>query len=403
MAEHQLPVTNDMVVYGNYSELVTEQVEYILDHNPELEAIAFANDNMAKAGYRVCAARDLLVGHDIAITGFDDIDHAKTMEPPLTSVSHSSFQFSYQALQNALMLCQGKKPQSCRMSAIFHQRSSCGCQLHTGFTTLRHISMEQLHDFIHQQVDAMAEELFSSISYEKDRNYYTEVLHAYFENIYEEIFIRKGTDFSNEPLIRYLRKLTAYPHISGEMLLEQLTSLLRTLINFSEEELLQILLSGILSFTQQYVHSADVFQLEKEIMDSNRDFVRILCKLIFLMNDRFVKEEKEGTFDIHHCSLQIGALLHFIQLNASERQIQKELQDSMKVIQEQNSILSYISEYDDLSQLLNRRGFMERASHAIESHSFLRKDDMKSDFLDAAATFCFLLVEDCIRVLENVC
>lgn len=119
-------------------------MEYILDHNPELEAIAFANDNMAKAGYRVCAARDLLVGHDIAITGFDDIDHAKTMEPPLTSVSHSSFQFSYQALQNALMLCQGKKPQSCRMSAIFHQRSSCGCQLHTGFTTLRHISMERL-------------------------------------------------------------------------------------------------------------------------------------------------------------------------------------------------------------------------------------------------------------------
>lgn len=469
MAEHQLPVTNDMVVYGNYSELVTEQVEYILDHNPELEAIAFANDNMAKAGYRVCAARDLLVGHDIAITGFDDIDHAKTMEPPLTSVSHSSFQFSYQALQNALMLCQGKKPQSCRMSAIFHQRSSCGCQLHTGFTTLRHISMEQLHDFIHQQVDAMAEELFSSISYEKDRNYYTEVLHAYFENIYEEIFIRKGTDFSNEPLIRYLRKLTAYPHISGEMLLEQLTSLLRTLINFSEEELLQTQLSGILSFTQQYVHSADVFRLEKEIMDSNRkawfvpSFTRDLINsganfketithimerlhlmnvkssFFFFFDKPVIHQENElaeypdeiylaayyhDEKSVYHepgkrpkvttangfssflpkehshcytsfilfsgdeqfglllceveqkdisfmqiCSLQIGALLHFIQLNASERQIQKELQDSMKVIQEQNSILSYISEYDDLSQLLNRRGFMERASHAIESNS----------------------------------
>ena len=103
------------LIADNYSELVTEQVEYILDHNPELEAIAFANDNRAKAGYRVCAARNLLVGYDIAITGFDDIDHAKTMEPPLTSVSHSSFQFSYQTLQNALMLCQGKKLQSCRM------------------------------------------------------------------------------------------------------------------------------------------------------------------------------------------------------------------------------------------------------------------------------------------------
>lgn len=30
------------LIAGNYSELVTEQVEYILDHNPELEAIAFA-------------------------------------------------------------------------------------------------------------------------------------------------------------------------------------------------------------------------------------------------------------------------------------------------------------------------------------------------------------------------
>lgn len=65
------------LIADNYSELVTEQVEYILDHNPELEAIAFANDNRAKAGYRVCAARNLLVGYDIAITGFDDIDHAK--------------------------------------------------------------------------------------------------------------------------------------------------------------------------------------------------------------------------------------------------------------------------------------------------------------------------------------
>lgn len=28
------------LIADNYSELVTEQVEYILDHNPELEAIA---------------------------------------------------------------------------------------------------------------------------------------------------------------------------------------------------------------------------------------------------------------------------------------------------------------------------------------------------------------------------
>ena len=137
-------------------------------------------------------------------------------------------------------------------------------------TALHHISREQLHDFMRQQVDAMAEELFSSIPYEKDRSYYTELLHAYFQYIYEGIFLKKGAGFSNESMIRYLKKLTSYTHISGGMLLEQLTSLLRTLISSSEEELLQTQLSSILSFTQQYVHSADVFRLEKEIMDSNR-------------------------------------------------------------------------------------------------------------------------------------
>lgn len=94
------------------------------------------------------------------------------------------------------------------------------------------------------------------------------------------------------------------------------------------------------------------------LFSGDEQFGLLLCEV----------EQKDISF-MQICSLQIGALLHFIQLNASERQIQKELQDSMKVIQEQNSILSYISEYDDLSQLLNRRGFMERASHAIESNS----------------------------------
>ena len=315
----------------------------------------------------------------------------------------------------------------------------------------------------------MAEELFSSIPYEKGRNYYAEILHKYFQYIYEGIYIKKGVDFSNEPLIRYLKKLTSYTHISGGMLLEQLTTLLRTLISSSEDELLQTKLSNILAFTLQYVHSTDVFRLEKEIMDSNRkawfvpsftrdlinsgaDFKKTITHImerLHLMNVKssfffffdkpvihqenelarypediylaaFYHDKKTAYYEpakrpkvttangfssflptehshcytsfilfsgdeqfglllceveqkdisfMQICSLQIGALLHFIQLNASERQIQKELQDSMKVIQEQNSILSYISEYDDLSQLLNRRGFMERASHAIESNS----------------------------------
>lgn len=40
----------------------------------------------------------------------------------------------------------------------------------------------------------------------------------------------------------------------------------------------------------------------------------------------------------------------------------------MDVIQNQNHILSFISEYDELSKLLNRRGFMERAISLCKDH-----------------------------------
>lgn len=56
------------------------------------------------------------------------------------------------------------------------------------------------------------------------------------------------------------------------------------------------------------------------LFSGDEQFGLLLCEV----------EQKDISF-MQICSLQIGALLHFIQLNASERQIQKELQDSMKV------------------------------------------------------------------------
>ena len=51
------------------------------------------------------------------------------------------------------------------------------------------------------------------------------------------------------------------------------------------------------------------------------DFVRILCKLIFLMNDRFVKEEKEGTFDIHQMQPLHDMCNRFFEIGTGVNQI----------------------------------------------------------------------------------
>jgi len=104
MRKHGMPLDESMVVYGNLSGFVDEQVSKLLEEHPGLEAIAFANDDMAKAGCRICESRGLRVGIDIAITGFDDFTTGQTMMPPLTTVSQDAYRTGELALIQALAL-----------------------------------------------------------------------------------------------------------------------------------------------------------------------------------------------------------------------------------------------------------------------------------------------------------
>lgn len=468
MAKYGLTVCPDMIVYGNYSELVTEQVEYLLDHNPGVEAIVCANDNMAKTCYRVCARRNLLVGHDVAITGFDDIESAQTMEPPLTSVSHSSFQFSRMALQNALRLCNGEPVSSSRMSSHFCRRSSCGCPSSRQLSQLQQITLEDIPAYIEDQITQIGEELVSSETHREESAGFQQCLRNYFDCICQCFRIESIAEFSFDLLLRQLKKLTAYPAVSGGLLLEHLSSVMHTLIASAEQPHIRGMLSQCLTFTMQNVYSSELSSLQSQMKEYNRQawfvpsFTRDLLvsdmdleeimlqvmKRLKLMHARssyfylfrepiihkghsaplfpeeiyltayhnetemyyykesqrpvittangfsslfapdasrcytafilFSGEEQYGLLlceldqkDISFmqiCSLSVGTIFRFIQLNNLEKSLRKELQDSLQAIQQQNNILSFISEYDDLSQHLNRRGFMQHAGKLLEQN-----------------------------------
>ena len=64
-------------------------------------------------------------------------------------------------------------------------------------------------------------------------------------------------------------------------------------------------------------------------------------------------EQKDYSFALTSC-MQLGTLRRIINMNIHERQMQRELE-------EKNRILSMISMNDELTKLLNRRGFMEKA------------------------------------------
>ena len=110
MKKYGLPVTHGMIAQGDYSEFVDKQVEYLLDSNPDAQAIVFANDEMAFAGYRVCEKRGLVVGKDIMITGFDDCERASGMEPPLTTIQQDGELMGKMAVYDLVNRLDGKDP-----------------------------------------------------------------------------------------------------------------------------------------------------------------------------------------------------------------------------------------------------------------------------------------------------
>lgn len=462
MREHGLTVTDSMIAYGNYSEQVREQVEELLDNNPGLEAIACANDNMAKCCYRVCVARNLRVGEEIAITGFDDVELARTMDPLLTSVSQNGFQFSYVALRNAIALCENKMMFAQRMPVSLHKRSSCGC----GYRQMQSqmfVETKDKEQYVLKSVGYLARELLSSIPYQKERNYYSGLILNYFHHIYLNVCQQEEKTLDMDYLLEILKELTAYEHMSISLLLENFSDLLQMLISNAQNAREQEQLLMVLDTTRQYIHFANVSKLEREVMETNRkswfvpSFIRDLTTIaegeglntalryimkrfrmmkvkscyIYLFDKPIVhesgmfpdfpeemyltswfegeemvcyeKEERprvtmangftsfirpggaaiitafvlfsgekqygvmlcevrqEDISFLQICSLQLGSLMRFLELNQTEKESQKELENSLHTIQEQNNILSFISEYDDLTHLLNRRGFMERA------------------------------------------
>lgn len=153
MAEAGFDVTDDMIEYGDFSEAVTVQVNSILDKNPDAEALVCANDWMAIAAYSVLAERKRLyeqavkmsdregikrykkhivggVGENgIALTGYDNVNDAGNMDPPLSTVVQNPYSNGYTAVKTVISLIENPdKTESILAAPKLITRQSCGCE-----------------------------------------------------------------------------------------------------------------------------------------------------------------------------------------------------------------------------------------------------------------------------------
>lgn len=102
-----------------------DEAERLLDQNPEIDAIVCATDMIAFDVYEVLKRRNLRVGIDVAVVGFDDLPADKTMDPPLASVRADAVLLGQKAVQKAVNHLRGVKDENHYLESQFIPRRSC--------------------------------------------------------------------------------------------------------------------------------------------------------------------------------------------------------------------------------------------------------------------------------------
>lgn len=96
--------------------------------NFDYDAVLCLNDDMAFACMDYCKKKDIKVPEDISITGFDDIQRSAYVVPTLTSVNQQTSQQGYLAAKTLYDIINEKKVSLIQhISTVAYFRQSCGC------------------------------------------------------------------------------------------------------------------------------------------------------------------------------------------------------------------------------------------------------------------------------------
>jgi diguanylate cyclase (GGDEF)-like protein len=340
MDKYGLLVTEDMIAYGNFSEYVDKQVEELLDKNPEIDAIVCSNDEMAISVYRVCEQRGLQIGKDIGVTGFDNAEMAKNMQPPLTTVLQDSYRMGEQAFEKACLLAELKHGTSGRLYTDFICRESCGCMRHRTLSVEKTVQMEEqnLRDTVlelrqFQHMAWMGPIIMRDLMQETadERQFYGRAVKT------------MNSVGAKNVLIYVLKKPVEYKKCSEWVC----PSKLYLAASFQQGKI-----------TTYAPNERPIINKEHDLLDDgNCGQAHIYMNFLLFEGARqygilAVEIKPEAIPYFYMVALQFGTSLRFFEVSQKERAAKKKLK-------EKNELLSFIAAYDSLTGIFNRRGIME--------------------------------------------
>jgi diguanylate cyclase (GGDEF)-like protein len=161
MERHNLPILDNMIFQGDYwTGKGRAAVETFYSNGFKPDAIVCANDYMAISVYHALKEKGINVPDDVLLSGYDNINEAFFINPPLATVETPSFEMGYKALDSLVKLSNGEivaKEQP--ISATLFLEGSCGCKscMREGVSEKLYNSFMDLRDAVHTSLVLSAE------------------------------------------------------------------------------------------------------------------------------------------------------------------------------------------------------------------------------------------------------
>lgn len=500
MRKYGLTVTDSMIAYGDFSEFSDQQVSQLIDGNPDIDAIVFCNDEMARGGYRVCAKRGLSIGKDISFTGFDNFSTSRSLLPPLTTISQNVYHMGEMAVLQAIDHVNGKPVNSAVLETKLYIRRSCGCvpdtvcglfapDEKTGSIrkeeVLRRISADlkecyadserKRSDQMIDQLMGYIDEIIADEEELADKYRLADWIHSFAEQYAGTTFhlairlndyiVQMPVESLRVPFVRNLHDTLSF--VYGFLFSYRARMIEKSLVDFRAQswfipEFIRDLvdsdmddesvffnvvkrLRGIniesiyicLLPEAQPLLNTDIQNLPNKLLlaayddcttaktyprtqmpviDSQHSLrslpglnsaTHLMSFSIFSGNIQYgillCKVDMSKSSLLHVIGLQLGILINFLDLKRKEKLIGDELEN----ITERNQILNFLSEYDPLCNILNRRGFIEQAIHLNRENTgksaicvFMDLDHLKEindTFGHSAGDFALSAVSDILK------
>ena len=367
LAENGIKYNENLVGYGDLSNKCADAVNTLLDKNPDMDTLVCGNDTMAQAAYKVLKERNIAIGKDFFVLGFDDIYEAQFMDPPLATVRADAARLGYDSLVHLKEL----------LDQDFFVMSNCTSANKTN------------NDKYTFTVDTsfILRESAGAIFDNRDDKYDTLSRRAYKAKIDQKL--------------HQMIDMNHLMNIANRDMLMFGDSSEQNYVRFLEAFALDIVTDAyLLLFSNPLVHHFDddwvtlhhlylrAYSRNRQVHELPRSAQRLSIDKQLFANEYMPKERKTFTIiDIYSGDTQYGILMcdipyeyfHYVemmgyqvsiaikimQLFAIQEELIKEKELVLEKLANENLLLDDISNKDELTGILNRRGFFRSAEKQL--------------------------------------